>query len=143
MISWLYIVMTVHIWIEVSLSSIKNSKPVSVFELNFLKLLQKSIFCQIYNHGIPEIILHKFWQIFFAYCIFPYKSVSLICLFSFINNLDQASALKVIACTFKPFGGLELFNGCLAVWPNNLHVRNVITFKIQNWCLWSMILKFS
>ena len=35
----------------------------------FRDVLQKSNFCQIYNHGIPEIILDKFRQIFF--CIFP------------------------------------------------------------------------
>ena len=31
---------------------VMNFKSVSVYEFNFLNLLQKSIFCQIYNHGI-------------------------------------------------------------------------------------------
>ena len=37
---------------RVSLSRMENSKLVSAYELNFLNLLQKSIFCQIYNKEI-------------------------------------------------------------------------------------------
>ena len=46
-------------------TSMKNSKSIWVYEFNFLNLLQKSIFCHIYNYWIPHIILDKFWLIFF------------------------------------------------------------------------------
>ena len=35
------------------LNNIVNPKSVSVYESNFLDQLQKSIFCQIYNHVNP------------------------------------------------------------------------------------------
>ena len=37
--------------------------------MSFLNLLRKSNFCQTCNHGIPEIILDTFRQIFFV--LFP------------------------------------------------------------------------
>ena len=48
------------VWREFPLNSMKNYKSVSMYEFSFLNLLQKSIFYQIYNHGIPKIILYKF-----------------------------------------------------------------------------------
>ena len=40
---------------EVSFQQHKDHEElqISVYEFSFLMLLQKSIFCQIYNHGIP------------------------------------------------------------------------------------------
>ena len=64
-ISWQDIAITVLFWREFSLTSMKISKSVSVYEVKFPSPLQKSIFCHIYNHGNPQIILNKFWQIFF------------------------------------------------------------------------------
>ena len=53
------------------LSSIMNSNLVSVYELNFLKLLQKSIFCQIYNPETLKLSFINFGNFFFVLYFLP------------------------------------------------------------------------
>ena len=66
-ISWKDIAATIQFWRKFPLSSIGNSKSLSVYEFHFLNLLQTSVFCQIYYHEIPWIILYKIWQIVFTF----------------------------------------------------------------------------
>ena len=65
--SWKDIAATIKFWRKFPLSSISNSKSLSVHEFSFLNLLQTSFFGQIYYYEIPWIILYKIWQISYLF----------------------------------------------------------------------------
>ena len=73
-ISWQVITITANFWREFPLSSIKNSKSISVYEFNFLNLLQKSIFVK-YATIIPWIF--KLFYINFDTYFFVFFNISL------------------------------------------------------------------
>ena len=80
-----------------------------------------------------------FFLVFLNCCFLVHlKMVPLLEGFSEIKFKPQPSKLY-----FQGFRGSKLLNGCLAVWPNNLCARNTVIFRIQNWYLWSAIVKFS
>ena len=76
------------------------------------------------------------------------KNLLKIKLFQFLKNLhlfykQLGSRLSPPSCLyFQDFWGSELLSGSLVVWPNKSR-RNTIIFRIQNRCLWSVILNFS